>query len=83
MQESYEKIKLLEDEQRRKGEEIWLANERVANQDHELHDLHNQCSWLRDENARLHNELGEERKKVFLFYSINCLIANIKQFIVH
>ncbi|OZC08018.1 hypothetical protein X798_05014 [Onchocerca flexuosa] len=61
--ESYEKIKSLEDEQRKTGEEIWLAKERVANQDRELENLHGQCSWLRNENARLQNELGEERKR--------------------
>ncbi|CAG9533825.1 unnamed protein product [Cercopithifilaria johnstoni] len=63
LQESYEKIKHFEDEQRRTGEEIWLTKERVANQDRELHELHNQCSMLRDENLRLQNELDGERKK--------------------
>lgn len=64
MQESYGKIKLLEDEQSRMSEEIWLAKERISNQERELHDLRDQCSWLRDENARLQSELEEEWKKV-------------------
>uniref|UniRef100_A0A1I8EJ70 AMPK1_CBM domain-containing protein n=1 Tax=Wuchereria bancrofti TaxID=6293 RepID=A0A1I8EJ70_WUCBA len=63
LQGSYEKVKWLEDDQRRTGEEIWLAKERVANQDRELQDLHGQCTWLRDENARLQNELSDARKK--------------------
>ncbi|EFO22659.1 hypothetical protein LOAG_05829 [Loa loa] len=63
LQQSYEKIKSLENEQRRTDEEIWLAKERVANQDRELQDLHGQCSRLGDENARLRNELEEERRK--------------------
>uniref|UniRef100_A0A0R3RXD9 AMPK1_CBM domain-containing protein n=1 Tax=Elaeophora elaphi TaxID=1147741 RepID=A0A0R3RXD9_9BILA len=63
LQESYEKIKWLEDEKRKEDEEVWLAKERVANQDRELQNLHGECSWLRDENARLQNELSEERRK--------------------
>ncbi|KAM3728086.1 Adventurous-gliding motility protein [Dirofilaria immitis] len=61
--ESHEKIKYLEDEQHKMGEEVWLAKERVANQNHELENLHGQCSWLRDENTRLQNELEEERRR--------------------
>lgn len=77
MLESHEKIKWLEIEQHRTGEEIWLAKERVANQERELHDLHGQCSWLRNENARLEKELGEERKKVsdvffLVFINFSC-----------
>ncbi|VDN84919.1 unnamed protein product, partial [Brugia pahangi] len=63
LQSSYEKVKGHEDEQRRIGEEIWLAKERVANQERELQDLHGQCTWLRDENARLQSELTDARKK--------------------
>uniref|UniRef100_A0A183V2N7 AMPK1_CBM domain-containing protein n=1 Tax=Toxocara canis TaxID=6265 RepID=A0A183V2N7_TOXCA len=60
---SKERVLYLEGETRRMGEQIWLANERVANQDRELGDLHGQVSWLRSENERLGREMEEEKRK--------------------
>lgn len=74
-QVSKERVLYLEGETRRMGEQLWLANERVANQDRELGDLHGQVSWLRSENERLGREMEEEKRKVsdeltFLSYTI-------------
>uniref|UniRef100_A0A915C2V1 TAR DNA-binding protein 43 N-terminal domain-containing protein n=2 Tax=Parascaris univalens TaxID=6257 RepID=A0A915C2V1_PARUN len=62
-QVSKERVLYLEGETRRMGEQLWLANERVANQDRELGDLHGQVSWLRSENERLGREMEEEKRK--------------------
>ncbi|VDN33944.1 unnamed protein product [Gongylonema pulchrum] len=63
LQAARDRAAWLEEKQRGTGEEIWLAKERVANQDRELGELHQQCSWLRDENAKLQKQLEEERSR--------------------
>lgn len=46
------------------GEELWLAKERVANQDRELGELHRQLEGEKSESARLRNQIEEEKRKV-------------------
>uniref|UniRef100_A0A0N5APD8 5'-AMP-activated protein kinase subunit beta-1 n=1 Tax=Syphacia muris TaxID=451379 RepID=A0A0N5APD8_9BILA len=63
LSESLERCTWLEEDKRKMGEELWLAKERVANQDRELGDLHRQLDDERGESARLRNQIEEEKRK--------------------
>ncbi|MFH4974586.1 hypothetical protein AB6A40_001295 [Gnathostoma spinigerum] len=58
-----ERIKYLESELRKNAEEIWIAKERIANQDRELDSLRWQLDGARAEADRRARELEEEKRK--------------------